>query len=265
MIVFLSAILYLSSPALLLMLKKIVTYFLFLFACLNAAVCFAQTAVIEFTDYKIDGTLKADSGLLKLLMPYSDSVNRSMNAVIGFSINGLTKKQPESTLGNFMADCMKTMAEKKFNQKIDASFINFGGIRSYISKGDVTVGKVYELMPFDNLIVLQKVKGTVLKSFLDKTAASGGWPLSGITMRINNRKATNIFINEKLLKEDADYIIANTDYVANGGDDCAMLKNIPKQNIGYLLRDALIEYILMLTQQSKPIEAKMDNRIVYVN
>jgi 2',3'-cyclic-nucleotide 2'-phosphodiesterase (5'-nucleotidase family) len=225
----------------------------------------AQDVAVEFKNYKIVSQLRQDSNFIQWLIPYADSMHRSMNKVIGFSVSTLINKQPESSLGNFMADCMKAMAEKKFNQKIDAAFMNFGGIRSYISKGDITIGKVYELMPFDNLIVLQKVKGMVLKSFLDKTAASGGWPLSGITMRINNRKATDIWIDKKPLKEDADYIIANTDYVANGGDDCIMLKNIPKQNIGYLLRDALIEYILLFTQQSKPIEAKMDNRIVYVN
>ena len=225
----------------------------------------AQDVAVEFKNYKIVSQLRQDSNFIQWLIPYADSMHRSMNKVIGFSVSTLINKQPESSLGNFMADCMKAMAEKKFNQKIDAAFINFGGIRSYISKGDITIGKVYELMPFDNLIVLQKVKGMVLKSFLDKTAASGGWPLSGITMRINNRKATDIWIDKKPLKEDADYIIANTDYVANGGDGCIMLKNIPKQNIGYLLRDALIEYILLFTQQSKPIEAKMDNRIVYVN
>ena len=225
----------------------------------------AQDVAVEFKNYKIVSQLRQDSNFIQWLIPYADSMHRSMNKVIGFSVSTLINKQPESSLGNFMADCMKAMAEKKFNQKIDAAFMNFGGIRSYISKGDITIGKVYELMPFDNLIVLQKVKGMVLKSFLDKIAASGGWPLSGMTMRISNRKATDILIDEKPLKEDADYLIANTDYVANGGDDCVMLKNIPKQNIGYLLRDALIEYILMFTQQSKPIEAKMDNRVVYVN
>ncbi len=241
------------------------TYIFFFFLIFFFSKNIAQDVTVEFKNYKIVSQLKQDSNIIQWLSPYADSMHRSMNKVIGFSVSTLINKQPESSLGDFMADCMKVMAEKKFNQKIDAAFINFGGIRSYISKGDITIGKVYELMPFDNLIVLQKVKGTVLKNFLDKTAASGGWPLSGITMRINNRKATDVFINEKSLKEDADYIIANTDYVANGGDDCAMLKNIPKQNIGYLLRDALIEYILMFTQQSKPIEAKMDNRIVYVN
>jgi len=64
-----------------------------------------------------------------------------------------------------MADAIKTMAEMKFQKKIDAAFVNFGGIRSYLPKGDVTVGKIFELMPFDNLVVLQEIKGDKLKSF----------------------------------------------------------------------------------------------------
>ena len=129
---------------------------------------------------RFDHTLKADSGLLKLLMPYTDSVHKSMDAVIGFSINGLTKKQPESILGNFMADCMKVMAEKKFHQKVEIAFINYGGMRSYIPKGEIFVEKIYELMPFDNLIVLQKSKSRVSISFWEYFKV--GLPLTVLTI-----------------------------------------------------------------------------------
>jgi hypothetical protein len=61
------------------------------------------------------------------------------------------------------------------------------------------------------------------------------------------------------------YTIANSDYVANGGSNCDMLKSIPKQDMGYLLRDAIIEYISTISQQGKPIEAKIENRVRNVN
>ena len=75
-----------------------------------------------------------------------------MNTVIGFSTIGLTKKLPESGLGNLIADAMKEMAQKKYATKVDAAFVNYGGIRSYIPKGEITIGKIFEIMPFDNLI-----------------------------------------------------------------------------------------------------------------
>ena len=80
-----------------------------------------------------------------------------------------------------MTNAMKIMAEKKFETHVDAAFINYGGIRSYLPKGDITIGRIFELMPFDNLIVLQEIKGDTLLSFLNFIAERNGWPISGIS------------------------------------------------------------------------------------
>ena len=156
------------------------------------------------------------------------------------------------------------MAEKKFNKKINAAFINFGGIRSYIPKGDITVGKIFELMPFDNLVVLQDLTGLQLKLFLARVCEKGGWPVSiGLTYSIKDKKLGDALIDDKPIDDTAIYTIANSDYIANGGDNCDMLKTIAKQNINYLMRDALIEYVKLQTAESKPINAKIENRVVY--
>jgi len=222
-----------------------------------------QVTTVSFKGYKIEKQHNRDTTVLTMLAPYSDSINKTMNMVIGFSTRGLTKKQPESELGNFMADCMRLMAEQRFGKKVDAAFINYGGIRSYIPKGEITVGKIYELMPFDNLIVLQEVKGSIFKKFLLKVADRGGWPLSGLTMKIKEKKPEQILIDGKPIEDDAVYIIANSDYIANGGDDCDMLKALPQLNNGYLLRDALIAFIQQITKQGKPIDWKLEGRVTY--
>lgn len=233
------------------------------FFILNSCTPAQQTASLTYTDYRIQKEARKDSSLTAMLQPYAASLNASMNKVIGFSNTNLTAKQPESGLGNFMADCMRMMAEKKFGKKVDAGFMNQGGIRSYIPKGNITVGKIFELMPFDNLVVLQEVKGNVLQQFLDHTAADGGWPVSsGLSMGIKNKKAVNVFIAGKPLDENATYIIANSDYVAGGGSDCDMLKKIPQQTKGYLLRDALIEFVTEMTKQGKPLDYSIEKRVV---
>ena len=239
-----------------------------LIAVLFAVSCSAprQSSSLIYNDYRIEKQLKTDSTLVMMLQPYSVTMNASMNKVIGFSSNNLNAKQPESGLGNFMADCMRLMGEKKFGRKVDAGFMNQGGIRSYIPKGNITVGKIFELMPFDNLVVLQEVKGTVLQQFLDKIAADGGWPVSaGVIMGIKEKKAVQVLINGKPLDENATYTIANSDYVANGGSDCEMLRKIPKIDKGYLFRDALIEYVTDLTKQGQPVDSKIENRVTNVN
>ncbi len=188
-----------------------------------------------------------------------------MNAVIGFSVYGLSKKQPESNIGNFMSNAMLAMATEKFKTKVDAAFVNYGGIRSYVPKGDITPGKIYELMPFDNMIVLQKISGATLQEFLNHIASRNGWPVAGISFGIKEKQAVNVLINNQPLNLNATYTIANSDYVANGGDNCEMLKKIPQQNINLIFREALIDYVKQQTALGNSIDAKTENRIVYAN
>jgi len=243
------------------MVVRLYRYLLLLFILPTACTTNRQRITLDYTGYRIEKQLPADSNMNAFLAPYAANIHATMNRVIGVAANDLVKQQPECNIGNFMADCMMIMAEKKFHQKPDAAFMNYWGIRTDINKGDITVGKIYELMPFDNLVVLQEVKGNVLQSFLDLTAEKGGWPVSGVTMTIRDKKAVNVLIGGKPLDINASYTIANSDYIANGGDDCAMLKNIPQQNKGYLVRDALIEYISWLTQNNKPVDWKIDGRV----
>lgn len=240
--------------------------FWILIICISSCTSTQPVTNVQYKDYRIEKSGRPDTAMISMLAPYSAALNESMNKVIGFSNNQLSAKQPESGLGNFMADCMRIMAEKKFDRKVDAGFMNQGGIRSYIPKGNITVGRIFELMPFDNLLVIQEVKGAVLQQFLDKMASDGGWPVSaGLTMGIKDKRAVNVQINGKPLDIAAVYVIANSDYVANGGSDCEMLRRIPQQNKGYLMRDALIDFVSDLTRQGKPLDYHIENRVVHVN
>jgi 2',3'-cyclic-nucleotide 2'-phosphodiesterase (5'-nucleotidase family) len=217
---------------------------------------------VSYTGYPVSPKVSADTALLNLVQPYSLEVNRTMNKVIGFTPATMTKRLPESGLGNFMADCMLEMGTKKFGMPIDIAFMNQGGIRASINKGNITIGNVYELMPFDNLLVVQELKGSVLEALLNHIAADGGWPISkGSSFKIKNKQAVDIIINGKPLDRNATYITANSDYIAQGGSDAAMLKVFPFQNKGYLIRDALLEYIQLITASGKPVDAKIENRV----
>lgn len=221
---------------------------------------------VSYLGYPVSPKIKSDTALLNLIQPYSVEVNRTMNNIIGFTSTTMTKRLPESGLGNFMADCMKEMASNKFGIPVDIAFMNQGGIRASINKGNITVGNVYELMPFNNLMVIQELKGSVIEALMNHIAADGGWPISkGSSFKIKNKQAVDIIINGKPLDRNATYITANSDYIAQGGSDAAMLKAFPFQNKGYLIRDALIEYIKQITANGKPVDAKIENRVTSSN
>lgn len=221
-----------------------------------------QAQKVQYNDYRITAGAKQDSSLLVLLKPYSDSLSKSMYEIVAVSETLLEKKQPEGSLGNFLADAMLAMAEKSYATHVDAAFINYGGIRlPSLASGNITRGKIFELSPFDNLLVIQKINGKVLQQFLDHVANRGGWPCSGISMQIKDKKAINVKIGGTLLNESAVYTIANNDYVTNGGDDCVMLKSIPQVSNGYIFRDAIFDYLSELKKQGKKISAKTENRV----
>ncbi|MES2849503.1 MAG: 5'-nucleotidase, partial [Bacteroidota bacterium] len=149
-----------------------------------------------------------------------------------------------------------------FKTNVDASFINNGGIRlPSIAAGNITRGKIFELSPFDNMIVLLKVDGKTLHQFLDTVASKGGWPSAGCTYQLKYKRAVNINVDGKPIQDNSEYTIALTDYVANGGDNCDMLKTIPQQTNGYLFRDAVIEYFADMQKQGKKLTAKIENRV----
>lgn len=217
---------------------------------------------VQYNGYRISKTMPADSAVIGFLRPYSDSVNNSMNTVLGVCPVTLEKSQPEGALGNFMADAFLEMAREKYKTQVDLAFVNFGGIRlTQLPAGNITRGKVFELMPFDNLLILQKVKGSVLQQVLDLMAARGGWPIAGVRMQISNGKAVNVRIGEMPLDPEKVYTIANSDFIANGGDNADMLRSIPQITNGYLMRDAIIDYLNSLNKQGKKISATIENRV----
>lgn len=221
-----------------------------------------QSQSLQYQSYRISDSLKKDSATRAFLHPYWQSVNATMNDVVGIAGPGMEKKQPESAMGNFFSDALLEMATEKYQTKVDAAFINFGGLRlTQLPPGPVTTGKVFEIMPFDNVLVLQKLKGAVLQQFLDLTAARGGWPLAGLTMQIKDKKAVNVKIGGRPLDPSATYTIAHSDFIANGGDNADMLRNIPQISNGYLVRDAFLDYIKKRKSQGLDISGKEDNRV----
>ena len=218
---------------------------------------------VQYSHYRIQQYDEGTKTLASIVKPYSDSVNKLMNVVIGYNDVQLEKKQQGNTLGFFITDAYLEMAKQKLDPKVDAAFMNSGGIRlPEMPAGAITQGKIFELMPFDNLMVLLKVKGSLLKQYLDTLAANEGVIESGITMQIVNKTAQHIVLGGKPLDLNGDYTIVHSDYVAMNSN---LLKNINRISNGYLLRDALIDYVKFINSQNKKVTVINTDRVSYVN
>ena len=186
-----------------------------------------------------------------------------MSIVIGYNEIKLEKKRHNNTLGFFITDAYLEMARQKVDTKVDAAFMNSGGIRiPELPAGAVTQGNVFELMPFDNLMMLVRIKGSLLKQYLDTLAATEGVIQSGLSMRIEDKTTEQVMVGTKPLDPNAEYTIVQSDYVVINS---RLLKNLPGKANGYLLRDAIIDYIKVLNSHGKKIAVSNIDRVNYVN
>lgn len=242
-------------------------YLLFLFtilllsnSCKTVYSVKSENASYLKVDKKQD-TLKSPL-LDSIILPYKLKLDKIMNEVIG-NCDGLSIEKPESTLGNWMADALEKNSEMYSNKEVSFAILNHGGIRiKDIPKGEVTLSKMYELMPFENYVSFIDMDGKTVVTLLNRIANYGGWPVSkSLRFKIQNGEAIDIYIDGKPLDTESNYTVALPDYVANGGDDCYFLENLPKTNTEYLLRDLFINEVKNSKKAEKNISSTIDGRI----
>lgn len=207
-------------------------------------------------------TLFEDNAITEIVAPYKEKLAGEMDKVLGIADTVLIKKKPESLLTNFLADGILEIAQKEAD--VDLCVLNYGGIRlPNIGKGEITTGQIYELLPFDNYLSILSFNKNDLQTFANHIATQGGWPVSKqLNFVIDTAKqvAKNITVNGVVLNDTSFYTIVLPDYIANGGDNCKMLKELPRTDLPILLRDAMINYFFENKQIVKPV---LDQRIKY--
>jgi len=216
----------------------------------------------------IDSTTEklADKSYMAYLQPFKQKIDAGMNVVIGQAAETMRGHAPESLLSNFSADVYRQTASAFTGEKVNMAVVNLGGLRTVVNAGDITIGKVFELMPFENELVVVWLRGDKLEQLLQFFAKVGGEGVSGLRMEISNGKAQNISIDGNPLDVNKLYSIATNDYLAAGNDKMVQLaQNEKRLNTGIKVRNMLLDYIKAETKNGNKIEAKLDGRITIIN
>lgn len=215
------------------------------------------------------GFTTVDSTVLKSYASYKHIIDSTMNRVIIVSERNMDKKTPEGLLGNMAADAsFEELKQRYFDKDLpeyDFCFLNNGGLRASLPAGDITVGNIFSLMPFENEMVVLVLSGATTEKLLNFIAAKGGMPVSGVTMKIRDTLATDILIKGKPFDSNRNYVVATSDYLANGGDNLDFLSEaIAKYSTGFKLRDLIILNLENKNKQGQKLSAKIEGRITYV-
>lgn len=174
-------------------------------------------------------------------------------------------RNTETNLGDLCADAYRSVTGA------DIAFVNAGGIRDDIFKGDISYGDIIDVHPFGNGICMVKATGQQISDALELGASA--WPeengsflqVSGLTYEIHtdirssvttdengmftgvtgDYRVQNIKIDDKELKLDKAYTVASNNYILkNAGDGMNMFQDDDILLDEFMLdNQALIQYI----------------------
>jgi len=207
--------------------------------CLGASLvaCSSHLVLHQTTLVPVSKDGMSISETEQIIKPYRDSMASVMNKHVANSPCNFVLERPSSNLMNWVADALFVNQTKTVRLSQPAfCLLNFGGLRATLNKGEILMGDLYKLMPFDNTITWVEIPVTLLPEIAAYLLKTGGEPLSNAY--IENGK---IVVNG--LNENHTHVwIITSDYLANGGDNMLFFKKgSAYSSKSTTLRDALIE------------------------
>lgn len=225
---------------------------------------------IEGKRIEINDSIKGVSKIADFIKPFRDHVNKNLDSVIAYSVDTYSKTDGDlnTAIGNLMADAIIEQSNPIFKSRtghnIDIVLVNHGGIRAILSKGKITTRTAYEIMPFENSVVVTELKGLQVKeliSYLQK--AKRAHPISGLTIMLDkNYELIEAKVNGELIDDNKIYYVATNDYLYGGGDRMDFFQKSDTLHVlDYKIRNVLIDYFT----KKDTINPVIDNRFIKTN
>ena len=218
-----------------------------LFSCKEKT--FVTTKVTAKT-ISVDSNITSANNITKTIAPYKEKMIAEINTVISYTPKNLTRTDGklESTLGNLLADLTHKRANPIFkkltNKDIDFSMFNFGGIRAGIPAGNVTNKNAFELMPFENMLVVVELSGQKVEELIAYLIKSNtAHPISKNIKLTTTKNGYQLYINHQKFDTKKTYFVLTSDYLQSGGDNMTFFKNpIQRISLEYKMRAAIVDH-----------------------
>lgn len=189
-----------------------------------------------------------------IVTPYKTELDQQMNRVVTNAPVDFINQRPSGNLGNFIADVMLERGKQQTSNLPTICLINFGGLRAPISKGNVTLGDLFKVMPFDNQLVLVKMPANSMNDIVNYLHKSGGEPIAGFSL-----SGKEVFDASGNPWKKSDFWVVTSDYLMNGGDKMVFFEQkLEVIQTGDLFRDVLIQF----ASSNAVLNSNSENRIV---
>ena len=219
-----------------------------------------QVALATTEAIRVDASADAiqDNDYLAQLAPTKEALEREMNVQIGYAPERLWVDGPECPMLNWATDALWAAAKKVYDGRVDIAIVNMGGMRCSWPKGPITRGNVFEVMPFDNRLVVLTLKGSDVMALCESFAKYGGQGVAGMRVKIKGGKVQSVLVGGKKLEPYSYYTVATSDYLSGGTDHMDALTKYTKYwNSDLLIRDLYLEAV----REQDTIRATVDGRM----
>ncbi len=263
-------------------------------SCVNQAnlnILNGEVIGYTFNQIVLSADIPEDQEIVDILSVYQAELDEQMGVVLGQLEEDLPWSTPivrtqESALGNLAADALREYSGSQI------AIQNGGGIRAGLSAGDVTIGDVFSMAPFDNMITVLEVTGQTVWDALengvdDYPAVNGKFPqVSGIKYSFDGSAPSGQRILSVTLEDgtpldlNAWYTLTVNHFMAGGGDGYTMLqvlgngdggsqemdyKDLPNCKLVSRTNDYYRTAISNYIEAHKTISPKVEGRITIVN
>ncbi len=214
----------------------------------------------------IDSELSSADSIAQFIEPYRKGMEKGMDEQLSYSPVAMAKNDyPLNTpIGNMMAAIVRRQVSPVYKSRtgnaIDAVLLNHGGVRAALAAGPVTMRDAYEIMPFENKIVVAEMNATQVKQMVDYlVAGQKAHPFDGMEIHLDaSGKLREWLIGGAVLDNTRIYHVATSDYLYNGGDNMTFFANTASTDTDYKLRNAMIDYF----KEVDTLNFTRDNRFI---
>ncbi|WP_172296662.1 bifunctional UDP-sugar hydrolase/5'-nucleotidase [Pseudoruegeria sp. HB172150] len=205
----------------------------------------------------LDGTVEEDvttkDRVAELAVPL-DEIRNKVVAETADAIEGSRDvcRAMECAMGNLVADAMLDRVKE---QGIDFAIANGGGLRASIDAGEVTMGEVLTVLPFQNTLSTFQVTGETILAALENGVSEveeggGRFPqVAGMSFTFDLSKepgsrVSDVMVGGEPLDPAKTYGAVSNNFVRNGGDGYKMFVDaMNAYDFGPDLADVTAEYL----------------------
>ncbi|MBF9043666.1 multifunctional 2',3'-cyclic-nucleotide 2'-phosphodiesterase/5'-nucleotidase/3'-nucleotidase [Rhodobacterales bacterium HKCCE4037] len=219
----------------------------------------------------LDASVEPDAEIAARVAELAGPIEEAMGEVIGESTDVIEGSREvcramECAMGNLVADAMLARVAE---QGIDVAIQNGGGLRATIDAGEITMGEVFSVLPFQNTLATFQLTGAGIIEALENGVSqveegAGRFPqVSGMSYTFDlsqepGSRISNVMIGGEPIDLEATYGVVSNNYMRGGGDGYASF--VDAEN-AYDFGPGLEEVVATYIGENSPYAPYTDGRI----